>query len=844
MRIQLIIYAVLFFLAALYPQSQNFNGIKFNSLNVQRLQRTSILLNDENPLKLSESFSISFQISFWNPEYYGPIIRVDDEQGNEVRLVYNNYKSKKYSSITLSINNLNQQIQFYISEKSLIRNNWFKVKLTFDRLKKYVKLYFDNNYKGLIPFSPQNKDYFNIVFGLKELKNIRDPDLPGMCIKNILITEQNKTKYFWSLDPRESTKDEISGSELKIVNPNWVYKDHQYWRQLASINISKTTIPYFGVAFDSSKSRLFIDASDRLIIYNLNNGEDSIIKYKNRSPAKWNDLFYDQKKQVLYSYKTGMGKVSIYDIHKNEWTINDTSENISGHYFGSAKFSYPNHDNLYLLGGYGWNNAKKDLFHYNFKNKAWEKVNLKKNDMSPRAWFAFGKGFNEGEYLIYGGLGNESGNQDHGFKNYYDFFILNMNDSTISRVNLPKQSNFPYYLLMNDFYLDKSNSSIYFISVLEENKSFPVILNRLDLKTGALSQLGNKFWKRNGSKWIYSDLYYNKTTSELISVIFDSTNVDIYAISYPIIKDSNNFLVAQQSDNNFDIYYVLFAIGIISIAAISFLLFKKKLNNKYKNRANQNTTITNITSDNKFLRNSLKLFGGFHLYNVSSKDIITEFSPKLKETFLLILLKSFNHYQPKGITSEELSSIIWPDYSPDSVKSNRGVTINKIRKVLFSVDGMDLEFQNKLWSISLSNGFTCDYLEFLKLKSLYNNSKKGFITLTSLSEIVLGGEFLKGISHEWLDSMKFSINSEVIAFLKQFFEFEEIKNDQEKIIRLCDIILSFDSVDTDAIKFKIKTLTSQGKLHIAKSTFGLFVAEYKRLYDENYPLSFEEIIKS
>jgi hypothetical protein len=58
------------------------------------------------------------------------------------------------------------------------------------------------------------------------------------------------------------------------------------------------------------------------------------------------------------------------------------------------------------------------------------------------------------------------------------------------------------------------------------------------------------------------------------------------------------------------------------------------------------------------------------------------------------------------------------------------------------------------------------------------------------------------------------------------------------------MLLSFDTVDQDAIKLKIKTLLAQGKLHIAKSTYSLFVAEYKRLYDEQYPISFEEMIKS
>jgi len=117
-------------------------------------------------------------------------------------------------------------------------------------------------------------------------------------------------------------------------------------------------------------------------------------------------------------------------------------------------------------------------------------------------------------------------------------------------------------------------------------------------------------------------------------------------------------------------------------------------------------------------------------------------------------------------------------------------------------------------------------------------------SLLSLIIITQNGEFLKGISYEWLDSIKFSINNEAIKLIKYYFENEELKTDPEKTIRLCDIVLSFDSVDQDTIKLKIKTLSNQGKPHIAKSIYGLFIAEYKRLYDEHYPTTFDEMISS
>ena len=117
-------------------------------------------------------------------------------------------------------------------------------------------------------------------------------------------------------------------------------------------------------------------------------------------------------------------------------------------------------------------------------------------------------------------------------------------------------------------------------------------------------------------------------------------------------------------------------------------------------------------------------------------------------------------------------------------------------------------------------------------------------SFASITSTVEDGEFLKGISYGWLDPIKFSINSDIIKFLKQHFDNGELKSDCEKLLKLCDIILTFDSVDEEVIKLKIRTLSSQGKHHIAKSSYNLFVAEYKKLYDEHYPVSFDEIIAS
>ena len=847
-RFQLIVVSLLILIgiSLSYPQTNKASGIKFNSQNVERKQKTSIFLNDGEPIELENSFSISFDISFWNYKKFGPILRIDDELGNEIRVVYNQFKDNDTSYIQILEPIHKNQINITLAKKDLLRNKWFNLKLLVERETKHIKAYWNHEFIGNVKYSISKQEKFLFAFGIKELDNAIDFDVPAISVKNIIISENSIVKYFWELNPFKENplKDKISGSLIKAINPVWLYQDHQKWAHVTDYKVSETSISSSGVALGSLNSRLFIDGKDSLIIYNLISRKDSIIKYKSTSPAYWAELFYDYENQLLYSYFNGLGKVSIYNIKKNDWIVKNEPANSDGHYFGSAKFSYPKSSDLYLLGGYGWYKSKNDLFKYDFTKKEWQKVKLKKNEMTPRAWFTFGKGFRDGEYIIYGGFGNESGDQEKGFKSYNDLFLLNMNDTTITKLNIPEKDDFTYQLLHNYNYLDKADSTLYFLSQNEVSKGLTISLNRFNLKTGKVTAVANKYWERDGSKWMYCYLHYNQSTNELISVIFDSTKVELYSINYPPISESEKTYTEEANiETDYNLILFIVSIGLVSITG-GLIYYKKRKVNLFKVAEINHK----VDSDYNFIKthskNSVKLFGGFWIYDKEGNDISQSLSPKLKEIFLLVLMRSINNHH-SGITSEELSSIIWPEASPESVKSNRGVAINKIRKLLSSVEGVDLEFSDKLWLIKMNNGSTCDYADYLKFCNSAkdkNDSVNGFLTL--LLSVVEGGEFLKGISYEWLDSIKFAVNNEVIKCIKGYFENEELKTDPEKAIQLCDMLLSFDAVDQDAIKLKIKTLLTQGKLHIAKSTYSLFVAEYKRLYDEQYPISFEEMIKS
>ncbi len=845
MEIRTLICVALFSVAFIYPQSESFNGIKFNSQNVIRDLKTSLYLNKAEPIELENSFSISFDLSFWDFKKFGPILRIENEYGNEIRIIYKHSDINDSSTINIFIPNYKSHIHLKLSKDQLTRNNWFNLKLTIDKQKGLLLAWRNNILIGQIPYQIKNDKKFSFTFGIKDPKNLLDFDVPAISVKEIKISQSNTAQYYWELNPFKDNPlmDKISGSIIKTRNPVWVFSDHQKWKHIKDFVMPHPAETQYGIAYDSINSRLFVDAKEYLIIHNLISGKDSLIKYKTTSPAYWNSLVYDESKQLLYSFFTGQGAVSIYNIKTNEWQYTDSVKNFDGNYFGSAKFIYPENGDLFLLGGYGWYNVKNDLFKYNFEKKGWETVKLKKNEMTPRSWFTFGSGFNKGEYFIYGGFGNETGDQEYGFNRYNDLYLLNMNDSTIIKQKLLKERNLGFNYLYRNLFLDKKDSVIYYLAIDEHKKTKFAFLNKLDLKTGDAARVGDKFWETDENKWIFAMLDFNKQTNELIASIFCSDKIELFSINYPAISETKTLENTTGGKTSYAIILVIVFVGfILFVVVFAFYKTQKIKSEPIIPVVNNENILQDYVSEHP--QNTIKLFGGFHVFDKEGNDIYSPLSPKLKEIFLLILIKSLTNHQD-GITSEELSSIIWPDSSYESAKSSRGVAINKIRKALSSVDGIYLEFSDKLWFIKFNNGLRCDYLEYLKFKTnKQNNSDSVGNSFQIIANIFGGGEFLQGISYGWLDSIKFAINNEVIIFLKQYFDDKEVQLDFDKRIKLCDIILSFDPVDQDGIKSKIKTLSSVGKHHIAKSTYNLFTAEYKRLYDEHFPLSLEELINS
>lgn len=274
---------------------------------------------------------------------------------------------------------------------------------------------------------------------------------------------------------------------------------------------------------------------------------------------------------------------------------------------------------------------------------------------------------------------------------------------------------------------------------------------------------------------------------------------------------------------------------ILLIGLSGYSLYRYSLHRKKKKAQPQRPPQSYIAEENTH-RNNITLFGDFHVLDKQGEDITNLFTPRLKQLFLLILLHS--QKDKSGISSHELTEMIWGDDSAKGTKSLRSVSILKLRKILENIDRVEVLFKANKYSIAFSNGVYCDYVACLQLLKNKISNKDDFERFYA---IISKGEIFKGESFDWLDDYKSYICNKTVDILSRYIGQYSIEYDSDKIIQIADHILLNDPSNEEALIHKIKTLIYQNNPKSARYTYDRFCILYQEMYAESFSKTFEEI---
>ena len=298
-----------------------------------------------------------------------------------------------------------------------------------------------------------------------------------------------------------------------------------------------------------------------------------------------------------------------------------------------------------------------------------------------------------------------------------------------------------------------------------------------------------------------------------------------------IIPIKNIFILYPGLSKSLIAIFVL-SLFLIVYFKIPFHRLKKQPSTADKIRSIENTII------HKPEANYIQLFGDFKVLDKKGNDISSQFTPKLKQLFLIILL--YSQRNKNGISTKELTDILWFGHTSQSAKNSRGVTIRKLRLIIESLDSVQINFHIDRWSMDFGGNVYCDYVECLKLLKREKIHDTDFNL--NFYHIIQEGELFKGESYDWLDDFKGFVGNNIVDILQKFTNELSIENDTELILKLTDRILVTDPVNDQALAYKLKVLIKQNNYNLARYTFDRFCTLYEELYGEKFSIKFEELV--
>lgn len=807
-------------------------GLKFHGSEQSINQRTSYNVFGDKTAGFSDYYNIEFNLSLSPTTEIGYIIRIKNKESNRI---YNLFYDGQGNNLTFKFNEegTNNLIVANMNKEELLNMNWFKMKISFDLKSDSISLTIHNRTFGTGNEALPNTYYPIILFG----KSDHIIDVPSFAIKDLSISN-NQVKYFFALKESEGNiVHDISGKAFgNVSNPEWLVNDAYHWRYKVSFQ-SKAVA---GANYNPEKKEIYYFNSDSLHVYNVRSGDTQIEVFEEKCPVKLilGTNFIDTKDNKLFSYEVYYATpddgyngptVASLDLDTYQWTA-ENSDQLPRQLHHHGSYLDPSTRQYTIFGGFGNMHYSKNFFSYDLAKKEWNTVEGFTGDfISPRYFSAVGYLKKTNSIYIFGGMGNESGEQIVGRKYYYDLYKVDLNTKHISKlweIKWEQDNVVPVrgMVILND-------SSFYTLCYPEHFSESFLKLYRFSLKDGNYEILGDSIPIYSDKITTNANLYYDSILNNLYAVVqeFDddiSSDLKVYSLAFPpITAPELASYSGGKSNNTLEVILLSFSLA----AGIGYLLFKK-LKTKYSNDEadTRNVYIANNKPETPTRSNAIYLFGDFTVRDRKNRDITYLFSSQLKQIFCLILQYSTTE---DGISSQRLSNILWPDKPADKAKNSRGVTINHLRKALSELDGIELIYDKGHFKIAQTEEFYCDYTRCLQLISTneVGEYRDEFV------EILTRGKLLQLSDHPLFDSFKEEMEKKLEPVLLLEMEKSFAAERYQATIALAEAVFNIDPLNDAAWTFQIKAMQRLKMNDEARIRYQALVIEYKKIMGNDYP---------
>jgi len=810
-------------------QESLLGGLRFHGGEQPIDLRTSYNVFGDKTVEFSDSFTIEFELALYPEQPIGYIFRVKNRNSDKV---YNLFYDGQGANIAFRLNEEGKDmlVEAIMNKEELLNSRWFAMKATFDLKSDSIGLLINNKAFGAANVPLPDRYSPEVLFG----KSDHIIDVPSFAIKNLAVG--NRKEYYFELKEIEGqVVHDVHGKEYGFaINPEWLMNDAYRWRHKATFRSRSVA----GSNYNPERKEVYYFNRDTLLVYNVWNGETRTEVFDERCPVALmlGTNFLDTVNGKLYAYevyypsdfKDNQGPMmASLDLRSLEWTPEHYQRLPTQlHHHGS--FFDPDTRRYTIFGGFGNMRYSGNFFSYNLDERVWEKLEEFEGDViTPRYFSSVGYLKRENAVYIFGGMGNESGQQIVGRKYYYDLYRVDLNARRIEKLwEIPwkKDNMVPVrgMVILDD-------SCFYTLCYPEHFSESKLQLFRFSLKDGSYEILGDSIPIYSDKITTNANLYYDSDLNNLYAIVQEfeddiSSDLKIYSLAFPPIS-ANELASYARKKNAYVWWAVILLCGVL--AAGFAVWMRRSAGRKTEGEAVELPVEVHEKPGKPTRANAVYLFGEFMARDRRNRDITHMFSAQLKQIFCVILQGS----QGDGVSSQKLTEIFWPDRPADKAKNSRGVSINHLRKALSEIDGIELIYEKGHFKIVYTGEFYCDCLRCLEILSsgdIEDNRRE-------LLDILSRGKFLQSADHPAYDSFKAELEKKLEPAL--LVEIEKAFEDEsyQTVIELADAVFHIDPLNDLALAFQVRAMQKLKMNEKAKLRYQTFVVEYRNTMGSEYP---------
>ena len=827
-------------------------GLLFQANDKEIKERTSLQIFQEGETPcFTKNFQLSFELSIRDFDTFGYVFLLKEDQGKTKYSFTYTYLDGENSTFKFNTDGKENHYSLNLRNDALAYQ-WIPVSFAFDLQQDVLTIRIGDNEKKITSLGLKDTFCPHLFFGRYDYIL----DMPTFAIRNLKLEGDRSHSYTFPLNENEGEEVHTSTGKVlgTVVNPVWLINGSYHWEKLFEYSFQTPS----GITFEPDSQRLIIFSQDSLLTYNLLKRQPQKYSYSNKLPVKLQlaTHFMNTTDGKLYVYELnnlplGDATVAALDLNNQEWKQTGVA---------ALPVQLHHHDGFWdettgkylVFGGFGNKRFNNTFLEYDIEGDRWDTLSYSGDRIIPRYFSGMAVNKNWEHIYVFGGMGNESGEQSVGRNYLHDLYLLDRKQQSVRR--LWQNASDHRLVVARDMILTPDEKYIYALCYPEYLSDTYLRLYRLTVDDGTMKALGDSIPMRSEEIMTNANLYYNSLTHEYYCTTteFDKkghTVIRTYVLSAPPVSLDEIRSYGSRSSLEIRWLWIMAGIGVLLLAGG--VLFVRKKRGKQRNAVLESSsvlmsppvgrepdksvqgkeTLAKEDFESSLVRpNAVYLFGPFTVIDRNGRDITHLFSSRLRQVFIYILLHSTHN----GVLSASLNEVFWPDKPDDKVKNLKGVTINQIRKNLAELDGVELVHDKGYFRLVFTDCY-CDYFRFRTLKNAEEVENE-------LGILLMRGKFLDGMDAGMMDHFKQKVEEFLSSFLPLEIERLYQQHKYDAVIRFCNVLFRVDPVNELALAYGMHALNHTGSSQEAILQYSLFVREYRQMMNEEYSTSYAELM--